>query len=277
MFSRKTPEDFYDYLRYKRNLRKVTVSNYKCILGKVLRDLGTLKPKARLVEEYALQIRKKECSASHFNNTAVILENYLLFIGIKVNLGRIKKPKPIIKDTFTEGEVARMLAACKNSREEAVIAVLAYSGVRNGELCRLRVEDIDLDNGVVKVFDGKGGKDGVSYISRECVQIVGRYLSEYPRKKEDYLITTLVRGNQYASWDLRKLVRVVARRAKIEKRAYPHLFRHSLATNLIRSGCSIITVQNQLRHEKLDTTLIYVRSFPQRIQTEYNYHVPSYV
>ena len=69
----------------------------------------------------------------------------------------------------------------------------------------------------------------------------------------------------------------VSKKAGISKRVYPHLFRHSLASNLIKKGANIITVQNQLRHEKIDTTMIYIRSFPERIKDEYQYFVPNYI
>ena len=112
---------------------------------------------------------------------------------------------------------------------------------------------------------------------REAAQIVSKYLSEYPREDNERLITTLIRGNQYAGWDLRKRVKVVARRAGIEKRVFPHLFRHSLATNLIKNGANVTSVQNQLRHEDLRTTMVYVRTFPQRVQDEVQYFVPRYL
>jgi len=270
-------EKFYEHLEFECNFREITIKNYKSVLKKVLRDLGTLKPRKKQVEEYLLAMKKKKYSASHLNNTISILDRYMKFIKRKIEVKRVKRPKPIIKDTLTEGEIARMLAAGKNSREQAMMAILAYSGIRNGEFCHLKVKDVDLDNGLVKIFNGKGGRDGISYISRECIKIVSRYLNEYPRNDDDSLFTTLVRNNQYTGWDLRKRVKVVAKRAGISKRVFPHLFRHSLATNLIKKGANIITVQNQLRHENLQNTMIYIRSFPERVQTEYNFHVPNYV
>ena len=61
------------------------------------------------------------------------------------------------------------------------------------------------------------------------------------------------------------------------KLQFPHLFRHSLATNLVKKGANILTVQQQLRHENLETTQIYIRSFPERTQDEYRYFKPNYI
>ena len=224
-----------------------------------------------------MAMRKKEYSASHVNNTTSVLENYLLFLGRRFKkLDRVRRPKPKIKDTLTEGEVARIIAAGKDSREKVMIALLAYTGIRNREFCNLKVKDVDLEKGVVKIFDGKGGKDGISYLPREGAQVVSKYLSEYPRGEKEHLVTTVVRGNQYTGWDLRKRVKVISKRAGIEKRVFPHLFRHSLATNLIKNGANIMSVQNQLRHESLQTTLVYIKTFPQRVQDEVQYFCPRY-
>ena len=271
----KSLDGFYEHLEYKLQFRPYTIEGYKRVLNKVFRDLGTLKVKPKQAENWMLNMQKKKYSASHINNTSNIFERYLRFRGKKVTLIRVKKPKPSIKDTLTEGEVARILAAAGNSREKAMLAILAYSGIRANELCNLKVQHIDLDTGVLKVIDGKGGKDRVCYISRECCKMINEYLKEY--STNPHLFKTLVRKARYNTWALRKMVKTVAKKAGITKRVYPHLFRHSLASNLIKKGANIITVQNQLGHEKIDTTMIYIRSFPERIKDEYQYFVPNYI
>jgi len=270
-------EDFYDYLLVKLGFSDITVKNYQQCLTKVLGEISTLKPTTEQIEKYVAEMRRKEYSFSHIRNTTVTLERYMGFIGRPIKLARMKRPKPIIKDTMTEGEIARILAASKNSRERAIIAVLAYSGIRNKEFRNLKTGDIDLDNGVLKIISGKGNKDRIAYISRECGKIISEYLRDYPRNGEGFLITTLVRSNQYTGWDLRKRVKVVAKRAGIKKRVYPHLFRHSLATNMLNKGANLITIMNQLGHQDIKTTMIYIRSFPQRVQQEYQFYVPNYL
>ena len=272
----KNIKDFYDYLLVKRGFSDVTIDGYKKVLTRVLKDLGTLKPRRSQVENYIVEMRKKKYSFSHIRNTSVILEKYMEFIGRSVKFARMRRPKPIIKDTLTEGEIARILAACKNSREQAIIATLAYSGIRNKEFCGLKTTSVDLDGGVLKIVNGKGSKDRIAYISRECVKIVSEYLRDYPRNGQSFLITTLVRDNQYTGWDLRKRVKVLARRAGIRKRTFPHLFRHSLAVNLLARGGNIMTIQQILGHQSLQSTLIYAHSIPHKVQNEYHYFCPNY-
>ena len=268
-------EKFYDYLLIKRNFSQVIIHNYKQTLSKFFRNVGIQKPKVKYIERYIAEMHRKQYSYSHIGNTSVILENYMRFIGRKINLSRPRKPKQIIKNTLTEGEIARMLAATKNEREKAFIAILAYSGIRNKELCSLKSEDVDLDNQYLRVISEKGNKDRIVYISKECAKIITEYTSKFKRT-DTYLFTTLKKRNQYSTWDLRKMVKIISKRAGIKKRVYPHLFRHSLACNLLNRGANIMTIKEQLGHADIRTTLIYTHSTPQRVQQEYNFYCPNY-
>lgn len=270
-------EPFYNFLLIKKGFGDVTIDGYRRVLSKITRDIGSFTPTVEQVENYIAEMRRKKYSFSHIRNTSIVLDRYMKFIGCPVEFARMKRPKPMIKDTLTEGEIARILAACKNSREQAMIAILAYSGIRNKEFCNLKTTEVDLDNGLLKIMGGKGNKDRVAYISRECGKIISEYLRDYPRNGESYLTTTLVRNNQYTGWDLRKMVKVIAKRAKIKKRVYPHLYRHSLAVNLLSRGANIMSISSILGHSSLQSTLIYAHSIPQKVQNEYGYFCPNYV
>jgi len=270
-------KDFYNSLLIKEGLSELTVEGYRRVLSKFFRDVGTKKPKNRDIENYMVGMHKKGHSYSHIANTSVALERWMAFIKLPIKLGRPRKPKQIIKTTLTDGEVARILAATKNAREKAMIAILVYSGIRNKELCSLRVEDLNLDNLHLRVIGGKGSKDRLVYISRECAKIITEYTSQIKIVGNDYLFHTLQAGKQYSGWALRKLVKTVAIRAGIKKRVYPHLFRHSLACNLLNRGANIMTIQALLGHQDVRTTLIYAHSTAQRVQQEYNFYCPNYL
>jgi len=77
--------------------------------------------------------------------------------------------------------------------------------------------------------------------------------------------------------DVRKLVRVVAKRAGITKRVFPHLFRHSLATNMLVRGSGILAIKEQMGHVYLETTMRYLHSVPGSLQEEYRRHCPVYL
>lgn len=270
-------EAFYNFLLVEKGFCELTLEGYRKVLTKFFKDTKSEIPTKEIVESYIAEMRKKKYSYSHIVNTSVALERLTEFLGKKVMLGRPRKPKQIIKNVLTEGEIARLLAATKNKREQAVMSLLVYTGVRNRELCNLKVEDINFDGQFLRVLNGKGSKDRMVYFSKECSRILVEYLAEYKKEGSQFVFTALVSGKQYSGWFLRKMVKVVARRAKITKRVYPHLCRHSFACCLLNRGMPITTIQVLMGHTNLATTQIYARSTPQRIQQEYSFYQPNYV
>ncbi|NCD01367.1 hypothetical protein EOL94_04735 [bacterium] len=269
--------EFEKYLLVKKGVGMITLKGYSGSIRRLTRDLGTDKPSHQQIIDYVVGMYEKKYSYNHIVNTSLAIEWYSNYLENPIKLGRPKKPKHIIKDTLSEAEVTMLISQSKNIRERAIVCLLAYSGIRNKELCGLRVCDVDLGNNNLRVLDGKGSKDRFVNISGDCSKILINYLDKYHRNNDSYLFTTLKHGNKYGSNDLRKLVHVLAKRAKITRRVYPHLLRHSLATNLLKRGANITLIQKQLGHSFIETTMIYLHSFPQRIQNEYNLYIPSYV
>jgi len=220
---------------------------------------------------------EKKYSYSHVVNTSLGLEHYTRFKSSEVKLARPKKPKRLIKDVLSESEVSRLLMATRNIRNKAMICLLSYSGVRNNELCNIKLEDVDLGGNQITVRDGKNRQDGVINISGECTKVLIEYLRAFPRENNEYLFTTLRQKRRLSTGDVRKVLRITAFRAKIGRRVFPHLLRHSLATNLLNRGASLMMIQQQLRHRFIESTMIYVVSRPVRNRSEYDFHKPAYM
>jgi integrase/recombinase XerD len=270
-------DNFCDWLIARQGLGEVTISGYLRILKKFLRECETDKPTHKQIDQYIVGLRKNNYSYSHIVNSSLAIEWYMRFIKNPIKLGRPRKPRPIIQNTLNEAEIVRIILATKNIREKAIITLLAYSGIRNKELCNLKVKDFDLVNDQIRVLGGKFNKDRIAYINGDCVKIITEYLKEYPRVDSEFLFTALVSKKKYNGMALRKLCIKLARLAKIEKRVFPHLFRHSLATNLLNRGAQLVTVQNVLGHSFIESTMVYAKSFPQRTKTEYNNYCPCYI
>ncbi len=268
---------FEEYLMVDRGLSKVTASGYCRTVSISLRRMKKYVPKYVNNKEYIGWMYEKKYSYSHVVNSSLGLQHYTAYKGAEVKLARPRKPKRIIKDVLTESEVSRIIMATKSIRAKAIICLLSFSGVRNTELCNLKVQDVDLGANQLTVRDGKNRQDGVINISAECTKILIEYLRMFPREGEDYLFTTVVRRRQLSGGDVRKTLRVAAYRAKIGRRVYPHLLRHSLATNLLNRGASLMMIQQQLRHRFIESTMIYVISRPVRNRSEYDFHKPAYL
>ena len=268
---------FEGYLMVDRGLCKVTANGYCRTVSIALRRMKKFVPRYVNIKEHIGWMYDKKYSYSHVVNTSLGLEHYTRSKGDVVKLARPKKPKRLIKDVLTESEVSRLLLAAKNIRVKAMICLLSYSGVRNQELCNIRLDDVDLGGNQVTIRDGKNRQDGVINISGECTRVLIEYLRAHPREKEDFLFTTLIRRRQLSTGDVRKTLRDTALRANIGRRIFPHLLRHSLATNLLNRGASLMMIQQQLRHRFIESTMIYVISRPIRNKSEYDFFKPSYI
>lgn len=220
---------------------------------------------------------KNRLTYSHLVNTSIALEHYTAFKGDAVKIGRPKKPKRIIKNVLSESEISRIIQSTKNIREKAMICLLAYTGIRNLEMCNLKLVDIDLGDNQLTVRGGKNIKDRLIHMSSECTNVLIQYLQSFPRQKDDFLFQTIVKNNSLSTGDLRKTLKVIAKRANIEKRVHPHLLRHSLATNLLNRGASLMLIKQQLGHIFIESTMIYVVSMPFRTRSEYDFYKPAYM
>jgi integrase/recombinase XerD len=275
-----------DYIRFnshlivERGIGSICAASYSGSVKRFVKATGIEQPTKDDVINYLMGFYTANKSYSHITNTTLALERYMEFLGTPIKLGRPHKPKRIVVGTLTEAEIARMFSVCRNIRERALLGILAYTGIRNLELCNLPVKDIDFQNNTVFIKGGKGQKDGIVCISSDCLAVIKEYLQEYPRKDDETLFCTIARNKKHDRLHtsaIRKFIKQLAKRAGIQKRVWPHLFRHSLAMNMLMKGCDIYSIREQLRHSYISTTFIYIHSNPKIMQNKYQVFCPSYM
>ena len=267
---------FARHLHARRGLAETTVSNYVSAIRRLAPVIG-LQPTPKAVEQYIERMHKAGASYSHIVNTSIALEVYCAFVGRPIKLGRPQKPHHLVRGTLSEAEITLLIAAARTLRERTMIATLAYAGLRNKELCRLRIRDVDLGGQTLHVQATKTQKDRYTHISAPCVSLLAEYLRERGGQLGDLLFVCFRSGKPYSQQNLRKLVRTAAKRAGLKKRVYPHLLRHSLATNLLHRGAHLLAIKEQLGHAFVETTMIYVHSSPEHTQLQYRMYAPSYL
>lgn len=268
---------FQEHLIVDRGLGRATVEGYSRSLSIALRRMRKFCPGSQDIRRHVLWLHEQKYSYHHIVNTSLAIEHYCAFKGWKIRLGRPRKPKRIIKDVLTESEISRLIQGTRDIRQKAIICLLAYSGMRNSEICNLMVKDLDLGANRVTVLSGKNNKDRIINISAECTNVLIEYLGKFKRNRDDYLFSTIFKKNKLHPSDLRKILRTVAKRQLGNRRVYPHLIRHSLATNLLNRGASLITIKDQLGHAFIESTMVYVNSTAFRNRSEYEYFKPAYM
>ncbi|MDC9591572.1 tyrosine-type recombinase/integrase, partial [Xenorhabdus sp. XENO-10] len=149
-------------------------------------------------------------------------------------------------------------------RNRVMLEVLWSSGIRRMELSNLRPGDIDAGRGVLCVRQGKGQKDRVVPIGIRALDWLTRYLAQVrprlaARRDSGYLFIS-DRGRGLSRDYLSQIVgKTIREQAQLDKPGACHLFRHSMATQMLDNGADTRHIQAILGHERLETTQIYTR------------------
>ncbi len=145
-------------------------------------------------------------------------------------------------------------------RLRAMLELLYASGLRAAELCSARLENLDLENGVIRVT-GKGNKTRLVPVGSQARAALERWLARgrpnFVKHRTGADIFLSVRGGRLTTHRLWVLVRESAARAGLDEALYPHLLRHSFATHLLQGGADLRVIQEMLGHADISTTEIY--------------------
>lgn len=169
-------------------------------------------------------------------------------------------------DLVSEDELKRLIHSSadvdgspKQQRDRAILELLFSTGLRVSELCSLNRDSVDMTGDEFSIR-GKGGKIRVVFLSDEAKRVLASYLNK--RDDTDEAMFVQVGGKKGDSLRLtpRSVERIVAfyaRSAGISKKVTPHIIRHSFATDLLRNGADIRSVQIMLGHSNISTTQVY--------------------
>ncbi|MDS0257034.1 tyrosine-type recombinase/integrase [Thermoplasmatales archaeon AK] len=178
---------------------------------------------------------------------------------------------------LSETEAAEMIeASADNGRDQAMVLLLATTGLRVGEMCRLRVQDVDISERIIFVKSGKGDKDRIVPMSEECSAVLSRYILHYRKANSgDYLFPGRD-GSHIDSSSVERRIRKIAKAAGLKKKITPHVLRHTFATAVLKNGGDIRFIQQILGHASISTTEIYTHIDSGMLKEMYDRHRPRY-
>jgi integrase/recombinase XerD len=266
------------YLRAERGLAANTVEAYASDLVVYLRQLQQqgLKEPADVGQEHVLRhlstLKRKGLSARSVARHLAAVRGFHRFLEAEELCSKdptedIDTPRPArrLPVFLTLEEVESLLAAPdtkspESIRDRAMLEVLYATGLRVSELCRLAVNDVQLQTGCVMAM-GKGSKERVIPLGRSAIEWTRLYL-EGPRPlllkgRERRALFLTRRGDGFTRQGFWKLLRRYALKAGIRKPLSPHKLRHSFATHLVERGADLRAVQAMLGHADIATTQIY--------------------
>jgi integrase/recombinase XerD len=193
---------------------------------------------------------------------------------------KVKMPKAdqVDKPAFDETDVRRLLRACENAREKALVLTLLDTGARASELCALNVGDVDLDKQAVSIRQGKGRKDRTSYLGANATRQVSRYLMErgdvrpdaplFPSESSRNLDGRLTRSG------LRRVLMRIGDRAGVAN-VHPHRFRRTFATWSLRAGMNIYALARLMGHADTETLRRYLAIIEADLQRAHHDAAPG--
>jgi integrase/recombinase XerD len=171
-----------------------------------------------------------------------------------------------LPEVLSVEEIDKIIAAIDLSKPEGhrnktIIETMYGCGLRVSELVNLKISNIYLDDGFIRV-EGKGKKERLVPIGKTAIKEIRLYLSEFrkhviPDKAAQDILFLNRRGKKLTRVMIFTVIRELAKKAGLLKTISPHTLRHSFATHLIEGGADLRAVQDMLGHESILTTEIY--------------------
>ncbi len=165
----------------------------------------------------------------------------------------------------------------EGQRNRAILEVLYSCGLRVSELINLRMPDLYLEEGFIRVL-GKGSKQRLVPISPVAIKEIGLYMSDRHmikvKKGHEDILFLSKRGAALSRIMIFRIVKDQTELAGIQKNVSPHTFRHSFATHLLEGGANLRVIQQMLGHEKITTTEIYTHLDREFLKEEILMHHP---
>ena len=250
-----SPATIHNYLLYCRK--------FAAFYGRSPEELGAAEVRAFLVhQKEVVQLSY----ASYRQVYAALKFLYNVTLGRPGVVGQVPFPKrqpSRLPKVLTADELTAFFAAFRKAKYRALFMTCYAAGLRLGEVCQLRVEDIDSKRMVIRVRNGKGNQERLTVLSPRLLEVLRAY---WCLAKPKVWLFPGIKPERPVALDT---ARNVFHRARLEANLphyTPHSLRHSFATHLLDAGTDLVLIQQLLGHRTIDTTSLYTHVSLARIQ-----------
>lgn len=301
-------QQFLDYLKLERHFSDYTVKSYgadliqfgQFLCGQIGSNAQTqsypadmslddrqVKCEPLTIREFLAYLYGQNYTKSTTARKLATLRSFYKFLIrrglVSVNpLSTIRTPKQEkrLPKTLDLEQVQKLLDApgdgdLLSARDKAMLEVLYSSGIRVSELVELETQDIDLQEGVLRV-KGKGRKDRLTPIGSQAIKAIQRYFEMRQNDSRCQQSTHATRvflnkhGEPLSTRSVRRKLDKYLVQAGLDPGISPHTLRHSFATHLLNNGADLRSVQELLGHQSLSTTQIYTHLTTTRMKEAYD-------
>lgn len=269
-----------NYLKLEKSLSQNSISAYINDLNKLI-DYFSNSLKKTDPEKIELQDLKSflkwlnECDVSRRTQARTIsgIKSFYKYLFIEKKVSNdptvlLESPKigRTLPCVLTVEEIDKLIDAIdldkpEGQRNKAMLEVLFSCGLRVSELVNLKITNLYIDQGFMKV-NGKADKERLVPVSKKAIEEINKYMNNYRTllnisKDSENIIFLNRRGRKLSRVMVFNIIKDLANKTGLSSKISPHTFRHSYATHLIKGGADLRAVQEMLGHESILTTEIY--------------------
>jgi site-specific recombinase XerD len=273
---------------YRRDL-----TDFCGFLERLERDVTGVDHKT--LRTYLANLETRGLSRSSIRRRASVIRRFYRFCeregvvaGNPAELLTLPKARSRLPRVLKRAEVGRMLASAEERvhedevspeawRDLALVELLYDAGLRAGEVCALRADDVDARDGWLRVEQGKGGRDRVVPLASAAAIAIAAYqqhgraaLAGRNPAEDPGTVFLNARGRRMTTRDVRRVVTRLGVTSLDGRPIWPHLLRHSFATHLLEGGADLRSVQELLGHADVGSTQIYTHVTGERLRAVYD-------
>jgi len=290
-------QDFIHYLIVERGLAKNTIDSYERDLKKYsqylehVEQLNHLNAVTRAhIVSFLKHLTDQQKSSKTIARHIASIRSFHQFLlrekvteqdpSVHIETPQLERKLPKV---LNAEEVEALLSVFDTStpfglRDKAMLELLYATGMRVSELVNLNIEDAHLTMGFVRCF-GKGSKERIVPLGRMATEAIEAYLAQArpvltKKQQGEHALFVNHHGKRLTRQGFWKILKGLAKDARIEKELTPHTLRHSFATHLLENGADLRAVQEMLGHADISTTQIYTHVTKTRLKDVYNQFHP---
>ncbi len=257
---------FINYIHVERGHSKNTLMAYKRDISDFIsylkkHSIPIQKASRNHIMDYLL-MKRSVLSLTSIARLIAAVKSFYKFLAIDnvveenpaedIDSPKLSQELPV---TLTVEEVNKLIEFADNQRDKLLFELFYATGMRVSEMVMLKKEDIDFDDGWVRIF-GKGAKERFVPLGKNILKLIKKYLSKSKIVGPGFLFSKS-NGKPITREGIWKIIKRNSVKAGIHKKVAPHTLRHTFATHLLENGADLRTIQELLGHSNIDTTQIY--------------------